>query len=103
MYHLNTRAGVLPRSASSHFGFQFGTQILGDFGFRFETQIEVEEAIDKLAGCHSTFHLRIQLYLASLANHHLMSDRQVMSPPSVQIGPFEFLLCFPGKPPAVIR
>ena len=39
---------------------------------------QVEEAIDKLAGCHSTFHLRIQLHLANLANHQLMSSRQVM-------------------------
>ena len=40
--------------------------------------VKVEEAIDKLAGCHSTFHLRIQLYLASLANQHQMSKMQVM-------------------------
>jgi len=39
---------------------------------------EVEEAIDKLAGCHSTFHLRIQLYLASLANQHQMSKMQMV-------------------------
>ena len=38
---------------------------------------KVEEAIDKLTGCHPNFHLRLQLYLASLADNQLTSGIQV--------------------------
>ena len=45
--------------------------------FKLNKLSKVEEAVDRLAGCHSNFHLRLQLYLASLADNQLTSGIQV--------------------------
>ena len=45
--------------------------------FKLNKLSKVEEAVDRLAGCHSNFHLRLQLYLASLADNQLTSNIKV--------------------------